>query len=77
MNDLDAEQITDIMFHQLSEDERDFLLGNFTSNQAMLLVGNKNYRDEAITAYLSYIQFLEKLDKLHNQTVCKQDTITH
>ena len=77
MNDLDAEQISNILFHQLDQDEVDFIYNNFSVGQAMLLIGNKNYRDEAITAYLGYIQFFEKLNKLHNQTVCNQDTVTH
>ena len=77
MNDLNAEQISYIMFHQLSEDEKDFMLNNYSITQSMLLVGNKNYRDETIASYLNGIQFLEKLDKLHNQTVCNQDTVTH
>ena len=77
MKDLDAEQISYIMFHKLSEDEREFLSNNFSFNQAILLVGYKEYRDEAIASYLNYIQFLEKLDRLHNHTVSEQDAITH
>ena len=77
MNDLNSEQISYIMFHQLSEDEKDFMLNNYSIAQSMLLVGNKDYRDYAITTCLNYIQFFEKLDKLHNQTVCNQDTVTH
>lgn len=77
MNDLNEKQIINILFHQLSDDEMNYILGNFSFNQAILLVGNKNYRDETIASYLNGIQFLEKLDKLHNQTVCEQDAITH
>ena len=77
MNDLNAEQISYIMFHQLSEDDRNTMFDTFSFNTVVVLVGSKEHRDEAIKTYLNLIQLLTRVDDLHKQNICEQDVITH
>lgn len=77
MEDLDVEQISNILFHQLDQDEVDFIYNNFSISQAMLTIGNKQFRDEVVDRYKKYLEFLDKLDKLHRQAVCGFEVITH
>lgn len=77
MNNLNAKQITNILYNQMTEDDRNTMFDTFAFNTVVVLVGSKEHRDEAIKTYLNLIQLLTRVDDLHKQNICEQDVITH